>query len=193
MSMFERFDPNPANRAPPFQGRIRAAHGGDAVPTAKLALHDAGAMEGLQNARDGIPLQVALEQRTKELTEPGLGSDRMLFVAEDAGAILGYGRARDVAAFEDVEPELRPPIGWYLLGMIVDPVHRRRGIGHALTEARLDWLRERTPEVFYFTRRTNGASIALHTAFGFKAYRDHFLFPRTGLEPGDGTMYRLAF
>ena len=192
MTMFEPFEPDPTVRPKPFDGVIRRAHSGDVEGAAQLALLDAGAMAGLQHARDGIPLTIALEQRTKELTEPGFGEDRMLFVAEEAGQIVGYGRVRHVPPLEEVDPPLRPPTGWYLIGMIVDPQHRRRGIGRLLTQARLDWLQGRAPEVFYFTRSTNEVSIALHEAWNFQVHSTHFFFPRTGLQAGDGTMFRLG-
>jgi GNAT superfamily N-acetyltransferase len=57
--------------------------------------------------------------------------------------------------------------GFYLSGVLVDPVWRRRGIGAALTRARLDWVFAPADEVFYVTGADNLASLRLHAVLGF--------------------------
>ncbi|MEL6342168.1 MAG: GNAT family N-acetyltransferase [Myxococcota bacterium] len=87
---------------------------------------------------------------------------RTICVAEVAGEIAGYGRC----GYRDAEGGL--PEGWYLIGIIVSPPFRRRGVGRALTGYRLKQLILRgAEEVFYFTDVDNLASVALHKAFGF--------------------------
>jgi ribosomal protein S18 acetylase RimI-like enzyme len=88
------------------------------------------------------------------------GVERVLFVAEADGDIVGYARA--VHACAPAEPE-----GWYLLGVTVAPQWRRKGIGEALTRQRMQWVAKRADTLYYFTHRDNLASQALHDRLGF--------------------------
>ena len=182
MTMFAPYEPEPARRPPPFDGTLREARPEDIDVLARITAE-----------RHGTPLKKHVEGATRELSDPQLGKTRLLLVAEEGGHVLGYGRARHVEAMGEIELDLRPPAGWYLMGVVVAPPHQRRGVGRALTAARLDWIRERAAEAFYFTRRTNLASIDLHSAFGFRPHQERFQYPRTGLEPGDGMLYRVGF
>lgn len=190
--MFEPFEPAPRDRKPPFAGTVRPAHVSDAAVMGPLTLQDVQVMATLSSDRQGTPLEKSLRARKKELSDPEYGTKRLLFVAEEDETVIGFGRVCYVPEFEEVDPPLRPPVGWYLLGVVVAPEHRRRGVASALTRTRLAWLAERASEAFYFTRNTNATSIALHEAFGFEELTTEFLFPRTGLEPANGTMFRLA-
>jgi GNAT superfamily N-acetyltransferase len=99
------------------------------------------------------------------------GVDRVLFVAQVAdGPVVGYGRV--VRAQPPAFPD-----GWYLLGLVVDPRWRRRGIGAALTAARTRWVAERADRVYYFKHQANRASQDLHTALGFRPVPGEFLPP----------------
>jgi GNAT superfamily N-acetyltransferase len=104
------------------------------------------------------------------------GGQRALFVAETCGQIAGYGRVVSVEADPKV-PGTAPP-GWYLLGLVVDEAWRRRGIGEALTTARMAWVSERSGRLYYFTNRGNLASQALHERLGFTP------MPGTWIPPG---------
>lgn len=62
------------------------------------------------------------------------------------------------------------PAGAWFTGLTVDPAWRRRGVGEALTAARLERADADGPvTAFYFTTADNRASIALHEALGFVA------------------------
>ncbi len=90
--------------------------------------------------------------------------EQMIFVAELAELMIGYGR------ISLVERPVRPgrcPSGWYLIGVYVVPGHRNRGIGKLLTRKRLEWLRGRTTHVFMTTMAKNTASIVMHQRLGF--------------------------
>jgi ribosomal protein S18 acetylase RimI-like enzyme len=66
------------------------------------------------------------------------------------------------------EPDAGAPAGHYLGGVSVHPNHRRRGVGLALTRARIDWVWARSDTVYYFTDDDNTASMGLHAGFGFE-------------------------
>jgi len=104
------------------------------------------------------------------------GQRRALFVADADGQVVGYGRVVCIAA--DPQVAGAAPAGWYLLGLVVDQAWRRRGIGEALTRARMAWVAERSPRVYYFTGRGNLASQALHERLGFTE------MPGTWIPPG---------
>lgn len=98
------------------------------------------------------------------------GVDRVLFVAEVGSSIVGYGRA--VHATAPADPE-----GWYLLGVAVSEAWRRRGIGEALTRARMEWVANRSDQIYYFTHEDNLASQALHERLGFVEMSTPFVPP----------------
>ena len=57
----------------------------------------------------------------------------------------------------------------YLQRLAVDPAHRRRGLGRALTVDALRWLRRRgTAKVFVNTQPDNHAAIELYLSVGFR-------------------------
>jgi ribosomal protein S18 acetylase RimI-like enzyme len=93
------------------------------------------------------------------------GKQRALFVAEAQGKVVGYGRV----VFAKADPTMpnAAPSGWYLLGLVVDHGWRRRGIGEALTRARMTWVAQRADQLWYFTAHENRASQALHQRLGF--------------------------
>jgi ribosomal protein S18 acetylase RimI-like enzyme len=131
--------------------------------------------------------QLELLQRRLARGKP----DDVLIVAELAGQIAGVGR---VSYFEPEEgaPGNAAPSGYYLLGVNVDPQYRRRGIGKALTQARLSWIARRAPVAWFFTGASNEASIRLHEAFGFRRNTSDFWFPTVTFGPDGGILFSLA-
>ena len=93
--------------------------------------------------------------------------DRLLVVAECADEVIGYGRVLRFVPEPDA-PGNSAPAGYYLMGMVVHPDHRRKGAGAALTQARIDWISRRADAAWYFANARNAASIALHESFGFE-------------------------
>jgi ribosomal protein S18 acetylase RimI-like enzyme len=96
-----------------------------------------------------------------QLTE----DDVVVFVAEQAGAIVGY-------VYAGIEPlswkELRDEAG-FIHDIAVDEHARRGGIAGQLLEAALAWLRERgVPRVVLWTAEPNTAARQLFAAHGFR-------------------------
>ena len=87
---------------------------------------------------------------------------RFAIVATVGGAVVGVAKTH---LHEEAEGDA--PAGHYLGGLVVDPRRRRRGLGSVLTNARLEWIWERSHRAFYFTDAVNTASIELHRHFGF--------------------------
>lgn len=90
--------------------------------------------------------------------------DGCVFLAEHDGEVVGYGKAAPCAprGTEDAAPA-----GLYLTGVVVAPAWRRRGVGAALTVARLAWSRGRAEQVWAFTNARNTGSLAMHGRLGF--------------------------
>lgn len=103
-------------------------------------------------------------------------TDRATLVGLVDGQLAGYATVGWLVPGAG-DPGSLAPDGWYLLGLIVDPRFRRRGVGRRLTEERLRWLRGRTDKVWYFASSANQASIDLHTEFGFRLATENLELP----------------
>jgi len=97
---------------------------------------------------------------TKEMIAPR--NDRVVFVAVTVGEVVG-------AAKTDFHPDPNgsAPAGHYLGGVVVAPEFRRRGVGSALTRARVEWIWSRASSAYYFANEYNTASIRMHETLGF--------------------------
>ena len=84
------------------------------------------------------------------------------------------------------------PSGLYLGGVVVDPALRRRGIGGALTRARMRAAFAEEPEVLYFANVGNHASIAMHRALGFREVTRAVRVPANGFTGGVGIPFRAS-
>jgi ribosomal protein S18 acetylase RimI-like enzyme len=90
-------------------------------------------------------------------------ADRYVAVAAVGGTIVGVGKTH-----HQTDPDGEAPAGYYLGGVSVHPDHRRRGVGRAITRARIEWIWERSGTVYYFTDDDNAASMRMHADFGFE-------------------------
>lgn len=132
--------------------RIRAATADDAPDAARiLAAH-----------RDE-PVAGWAERFLAAAVDP----DQVFLVAEVDGRVVGFGQARELAPAASI-PDAPPP-GWYLSGLTVEPSARRRGVGEALTVARVGLLVGRADVVHYLALADNAATIRLHARLGFVA------------------------
>jgi ribosomal protein S18 acetylase RimI-like enzyme len=89
--------------------------------------------------------------------------DRCVVVAVVGDTVVGAGKTHHQS-----DAVGHAPAGYYLGGVSVHPDHRRRGIGYALTRARIDWIWRRADTVLYFTDDHNEVSIRMHAGFGFE-------------------------
>jgi glyoxylase-like metal-dependent hydrolase (beta-lactamase superfamily II) len=152
------------------------------VVTRMAKASDIAACAELALERDGGDL-AALRSRFERYL---IADDRALFVAELEGEFAGYGRLERLVP-ESVGDAPAAPAGWYLVGVVVPARWRRRGVGTALTQARLAWAWGRTDEVWYFVNARNRASIDLHQEFGFVEVTRDFAVPGVRFEDGHGT------
>ena len=91
--------------------------------------------------------------------------DIAVLVADDNGDVIGYAYAA-VEGYDYMA--LRGPAG-VLHDVIVDPVHRGRGVGRLLLDAALGFFRSRgVPRVVLSTAEQNEAAQRLFASMGFR-------------------------
>ena len=112
--------------------------------------------------------------------------ERLLLVAEVAGEIAAFGQAHHLAE----HPDDRAPAGWHLTGVTVLPRFRRGGLGRRLTQARLDWIAERSDLAWYMAAADNPASIRLHEQLGFVEVSRASSIHGVAFECGEGVLFR---
>jgi ribosomal protein S18 acetylase RimI-like enzyme len=93
------------------------------------------------------------------------GRDVVVLVAEENGTVIGY-------AYAGLEPtdymSLRGPAG-VLHDIVVDPEHRRHGVGRLLLDAAMGFLRSRgAPRVVLSTAARNEPAQRLFESAGFR-------------------------
>lgn len=143
---------------------------------------DLAACAALSHSRNGGDLDAWFGRLAVDLEDP----EAHLVVAEVDAAVAGHATARWLSF--DAELARNVEDGWYLTGLLVDPAHRRRGLGRRLVEARLDWLDSRAQRVWYFANGRNAASIVLHEQFGFRELTRDFDVPGIAFGRGGGVL-----
>lgn len=146
---------------------------------------DLGACARLVVSRTGGSVEDRRERLLADLENP----DRYVAVACAGDEVVGYGGV--------IRHQLAPgmpadtaPSGYYLIGLIIAPEWRRRGIGELLTLDRMRWTAERADEIYCFVNVGNAAILDLHQ--GFEEVTRNFSFPNAPLEPGTCVLLRAA-
>ena len=173
----------------PDAAPVGPRYGAECVRRART--DDVDAITRISAEREGLAPDTIRHRIDAEIGGAGMGDAWCVFVAEIDAEVVAFGRVRYLTHAEGGLPPSLPE-GWHLTGVVVTPRFRRRGLGAALTEARLDWLRGRADEVFYVSNLANRTSIALHAAFGFEEVARDFDYPRAGRRAGEGAAFRLA-
>lgn len=151
MTAFATHSPD-AGGHPPAEITLRPATKGDVEAILRIEVVS-GRSAGSVGSAEGY---------RRAITDP----ERCVLIASvaQAGRVAVAGWAKTHHHVEAVD--LAPP-GQYLGGITVDPAWRRRGIGAALTDARLQWIAARASTAYYVVNVQNGASIDLHRRWGF--------------------------
>jgi ribosomal protein S18 acetylase RimI-like enzyme len=180
MSLFAAYEPLEGGGVPPEDLAIRLATADDVQAIARLAAE-----------RNSKPFEEAHTTLRTEFTRiDPVEPQKMFCVAESEGEVVGFARAAYLPVAE-AEGAHGMQDGWYLMGVVVGPSYRRRGIGRRLTKYRLEWIRSRANSVYYFVNATNLASVALHRAFGFREVTREFSYPRVTFTGGVGILFSL--
>lgn len=120
--------------------------------------------------------------RSGLIKELGSDSDSLkLFVAHYEGEIIGFSRLDWLEAYDG-------PAGWYLIGLVVSKDFRGRGVGLALTRARIQSV-SGGEKIYYFANAKNRVSIALHEQLGFEKIKDLPRFDKVEFEGGRGCLF----
>ncbi|MGA2030267.1 MAG: GNAT family N-acetyltransferase [Verrucomicrobiota bacterium] len=153
-------------------------------------LHDLAALALIAAEREGTTLTAQLKVFKKLLSQHQKTDQSIILVADFHGKIVGYGKCANYTPPNRV-PANNAPKGWYLTGLIVTPKFRRRRVAHQLTQARLQWLAQRTPKAYYFSNVQNIVSIELHRQFGFIEVTRDFSFPGVNFCGGKGILFEV--
>ena len=151
---------------------LRPATSNDRLPIAKLRLSANPNAKSLTREETWFTRWLTRQQ------EDSRGG--CFYVAEVRRIVCGYGMvAWWSPSCVNNAPAHAIAAGYVLMGTWVDPAQRRRGIGTALAQQRLDWIHERASEAWYWTERDNIASERLHAQLGLERFSDDFWFPQT--------------
>ena len=172
--MFAEYDPAGARRDLPGPAVVRPATADDLTACARLLVDRSGGLISAWVAR-----------LATDLDDP----HKALFVVE-VGDVVGYGRASWFTAPHEAPRDVAPS-GYYLTGVLVDALWRRRGLAELLTRARLEWVWRRAPVCWYFANATNRPSLDLHAKLGFQVVTSDFWFPGVTFEGGKGLPCRV--
>ena len=170
MAHYASFEPEATRHGPPFDAVLRPATHAD--------------VDGL-TAID-ITVVVRTAEEWARLIDTSLEGERLLLVAEIDGTIGAFAQAHRL----DEHPVDHAPAGYYLTGVTVLPPYRRAGLGRDFTLARLDWIKERADEAWYFAAAENAASIRLHDELGFTEVTRASSIHGVSFDAGVGVLFR---
>ena len=147
MSLFEPYRPSSASAARPSGLAIRPA-----MPW------DLPRMAALGAQRLGTEPEAELERLRGELERIVAATARkLLCVAVHEEKVIGFARVTFLPT-DLIDGARGLPPAWYLTGVVVDPSCRRRGVGAALTQYRIDWVAERASRLYFYANSLNQTS-----------------------------------
>ncbi len=176
MAQFQPRTPGTVSEPTPADLVIRMAEPGDGAGIARISA-----------AREGLALEDLQPLIEAQLARPECGDQIAVWIASSAGETVGYGRVIWDNRAEGTGPRA-VPTGWYLMGAVVRPGWRRRGIGRALLLTRLAWLAKRTDCAYTVTSEHNRVSQALLKSVGFIAIRRDVTHPGITFNKGVGLL-----
>ena len=164
---------------------------------ARPKMSDSSKPEALVRRAEIRDCKALAEIKTEREGSGDIGAQRDWFeslLSRPSELVLVGEVSREVVAYGRVvhhQGSVGCPAGWYLVGLVVSPPHRRRGIGRFLTEERLEWIAGRAPEAFYFANERNAPTIDLHGTLGFVEMTRDFTFPGVQFEGGGGILFHV--
>lgn len=117
-----------------------------------------------------------------------IDSGTLIFAAVQSTAVIGFSKLTWLTP--EADGGRNAPDGWYLSGILVDSMHRRRGVGWQLTRARCDWVWRVASEAFFVMHPDNRASRLLHARAGFTELTRDFQVPGVTFSDGPGVLFR---
>ena len=163
----------------------------DALEVAAATSDDLPAVAAIAAEREGTTVERELSRARAFLAHCDAEGRGLFLVARVGGRVVGYGRAAQLEPSPGADGACMPS-GWYLIGIVVDPAHRRRGVGSALVARRLEWIAAREPRAYYLANAGNPATIDLHRQFGFVEHTRDVDFPGVTFEGGVGVLFEVA-
>ena len=181
--LFAEFRSGHRRAQPPADLVIRQARDADVRGIARLV----AARSGKRVAETRSTIQSEFARMAVDPTPR-----KLLCVAESGGRIVGFGRATLVETAR-LSGSRGLEDGWYLMGVLVAPALRGRGVAWRLTDWRLRRIRARADQAFYFANARNQVSVALHRGFGFEELTREFAFPNVTFSGGEGILFALRW
>lgn len=166
-------------------GSARERSGTPPATIREAAADDLAACAALIVGRVGGDLDARRERLASALDR----DDHQLLVAVAGLEVAGFGQVMPFVAPSGAPADVAPD-GYYLVGLVVAPAWRRRGIGEALTTTRMGWVAQRADAAWCFANARNGATLDLHRRLGFVEVSRRFTFPGVTFAGGDGVLLR---
>lgn len=175
----------------PFNPEIKST-----PPSKELRFEIAGeehieAITNLMHLRNPNAEISFLEKRVSdEVTKLNDGESYGVFVATIKNKVVGFCRFYHSDKVPPEKIKHDHPIGIYLMGIVVDPDYRRKGVASFLHEQRLMWLSSiDVDRVYSVVAIDNLTSQAMHEKFGFHKVSEVLGVLTVSFDLGRGILY----
>lgn len=153
----------------------------------KALRKDAREIAQLIAAEYGHTPQSYYQRTLQDLDDP---LNKFVCLVEIDNKIVGYGRLK---RFEGTHYPYPGPNGWYLMGLLVHPKFRKKGIAKKIIKFRMDFLEKISTHVYYVTNETNAGSIKAHERYGFKEIERGKGFMSVEFQNEKGILFKKVF